>query len=1362
MSLRHKASCVDPQFTAPKQNVNGAPRTRFLWDRPHCNDATGVSLSKDVGADTIASPQDGQQAKVAQQHTQKGSSWDVSFSGAYAPLRCSQNSPAVLSLVLQQAMAVADLAQRNLLECEGGCTLRSCRIDDRQRNGRRCCAHAGVDAATAESMLKPFHSHMHNMAKATGDAASSTLLQAYAGGHNPIVLSLKNHPVEVASDALNCLDKAPLEPYACAKDVKYYLITPANTKAEAAQFVASTADTYRQCSLGKHSPAPGSLLFPDAPVLPLSSTAESQTKELRRFRTGPTSSSKGGGPPLLVQESLKRSLQRSESLHPSRNASNAAAAAVLPASSPAAGLLSKPHVSLASPSEQLVKDGRGDAPAPQLPLQVVPFKVPDGDDPSSDPYPPVDGQGLAAADAAAAVESHEASIGQSSQDSAEKGVPEWYGRSLCRVCYQLQRRLLLDGQDDFPRRSLRSLHSPAVVVYVVVPSDSIADVSRALLLCSQALAPCTSLGLEEAQQQCSADTSATGQPADDPDASSTAGADPLASAAAEGASAYACGHVPRKVALGSSRPWPSILHSIDACPTKVVLQAITPSMLRDATTCSVRSTAFAVYNKVALAEQGGASAQQHPPRAAAGEVKGGPGATATDTAQENDSAGQNERHTATDRGLRHRRRWVECCAAFPPFKLAQVDLGPAIQPPAIEEGQEPQGWLEEFRREPEPAAEPSPAGGSPPTAKGHGPDSPAVLGGKASNRQMQRSGSFLSQPISPLSMSPLPFSDSESSGSDSLSGSRSRARVSLTPVHNTNASAVANSVRPEALGRSGGRPVAGVTKPTLATNSGDSVWTDEGVLHCTYTVGSAEHGTSLVTMAWADANGELLHQATEELLPHAERNSGGSGSQQEGIMLAWWCAERLIGATLDLMARSAAAAALQHMCVTLVVARDCEHWVWMHAPQLLAAQLQRSAALAQQLKRVTVLNVAIDDPTLIRQPQIHCEGADKAGMHIVYPGLRPMFHEHVESRAMQGARLRRAGLSADQPETAKTSAAGVHTPPHRESKTENLANGARVAAGTLTAEAPSGVHSNGYTAHVEQAKLNVHQPSGGARSPMHMFEPSALGGKPRPLNGVTSARASPSRHADISPKPADAWSGACDGPSNSPNNNDVAPAASPADVTFAGFPSSNAAVGDAKHAGSDGNKSQKDVEGDIRSQNHLNGKILDVHPSTPGAGGAMQAVARKRSRDDGAGQAATQAGGSPAGGAAAAGRPATASVLWLPVGGRAELGDGRVQHTPLRAMHVAVLCQWSVAAAGDSGVDVQWVAPSCESVVAAARALHRLAFLHWCHWGFAMQAHRTFLWGGPGPGVALPRVAHWPIHCALAARACRLAQQVTA
>lgn len=35
-------------------------------------------------------------------------------------------------------------------------------------------------------------------------------LEAYAGGNNPIVMSVNNHPVEVTSDALNSMDKVCL------------------------------------------------------------------------------------------------------------------------------------------------------------------------------------------------------------------------------------------------------------------------------------------------------------------------------------------------------------------------------------------------------------------------------------------------------------------------------------------------------------------------------------------------------------------------------------------------------------------------------------------------------------------------------------------------------------------------------------------------------------------------------------------------------------------------------------------------------------------------------------------------------------------------------------------------------------------------------------------------------------------------------------------------------------------------------------------------------------------------------------------------------------------------------------------------
>lgn len=181
--------------------------------------------------------------------------------------------------------------------------------------------------------------------------------------------------------------------------------------------------------------------------------------------------------------------------------------------------------------------------------------------------------------------------------------------------------------------------------------------------------------------------------------------------------AYKCTKDYRKVAMGSTRPWPSILQSIDPVPTNVVLQAITPAMLRDATTCSVRSTAFAVYNKVALAEQGsrcpqppvsaawGAGSGSQPLQGAAGLVEPGVGQSASG------GSGSGRRH----------KRWVGCYALSPLFKLAQVDMGPSIKPPAIEKGQQPPGWLEGFRVRHQPgndgaAAVPSE---SPPATKGY-------------------------------------------------------------------------------------------------------------------------------------------------------------------------------------------------------------------------------------------------------------------------------------------------------------------------------------------------------------------------------------------------------------------------------------------------------------------------------------------------------------------------------------------------------------------------------------------------------------------------------------------------------------------
>lgn len=169
---------------------------------------------------------------------------------------------------------------------------------------------------------------------------------------------------------------------------------------------------------------------------------------------------------------------------------------------------------------------------------------------------------------------------------------------------------------------------------------------------------------------------------------------------------------------GSAHPWPSILQSIEAFPTNVVLQAITPAMLRDATTCSVRSTAFSVYNKVALAEQGPRCMQlplQTPEQGPLGTLQ----RAATTVGMPGDQ------HLAKGRmcsSLPFRKRWVGCCAVFPAFKLAQADLGPPIEPPPIEEGQQPQGWLERFRKSQQPRAGVTrpPPGESPTATKGCG------------------------------------------------------------------------------------------------------------------------------------------------------------------------------------------------------------------------------------------------------------------------------------------------------------------------------------------------------------------------------------------------------------------------------------------------------------------------------------------------------------------------------------------------------------------------------------------------------------------------------------------------------------------
>lgn len=105
-------------------------------------------------------------------------------------------------------------------------------------------------------------------------------------------------------------------------------------------------------------------------------------------------------------------------------------------------------------------------------------------------------------------------------------------------------------------------------------------------------------------------------------------------------------------------------------------------MMHDPSACSIRSAAFSVYNKVALAERSGhrEPCSGHP----SGAVKAG---SVAEVHSQQPKAGQ-----ACSLGFP--RQWVGCSAVFPPFKLAQMDLGPSIRPPVIEEGQEPLGWLD--------------------------------------------------------------------------------------------------------------------------------------------------------------------------------------------------------------------------------------------------------------------------------------------------------------------------------------------------------------------------------------------------------------------------------------------------------------------------------------------------------------------------------------------------------------------------------------------------------------------------------------------------------------------------------------------
>lgn len=116
----------------------------------------------------------------------------------------------------------------------------------------------------------------------------------------------------------------------------------------------------------------------------------------------------------------------------------------------------------------------------------------------------------------------------------------------------------------------------------------------------------------------------------------------------------------------------------------------------------------------------------------------------------------------------------------------------------------------------------------------------------------------------------------------------------------------------------------------------------------------------------------------------------------------------------------------------------------------------------------------------------------------------------------------------------------------------------------------------------------------------------------------------------------------------------------------------------------------------------------------------------------------------------------------------------------LRLLHVAVLCQWRVkvaiepatekcqdsGAAGskrdvtDNGEEqkrhyhVQWMHCTDDCAAAYALALHQLALLHRCHWEISLQQSLGDII------FREPRCAHWPIHCALAARGCLLSEML--
>jgi hypothetical protein len=110
MSLRQLKG-VDPEFLSlSRPSVQDAAKLPAL----RCRDQD--SKSKEPVEALDVQPAQEEYKNSTPTHLPTGFPRDQVFSGSYAALRCQPGSPAVRALVLQQAIAVADLAFKNLLD----------------------------------------------------------------------------------------------------------------------------------------------------------------------------------------------------------------------------------------------------------------------------------------------------------------------------------------------------------------------------------------------------------------------------------------------------------------------------------------------------------------------------------------------------------------------------------------------------------------------------------------------------------------------------------------------------------------------------------------------------------------------------------------------------------------------------------------------------------------------------------------------------------------------------------------------------------------------------------------------------------------------------------------------------------------------------------------------------------------------------------------------------------------------------------------------------------------------------------------------------------------------------------------------